>query len=50
MVAMYLSRDSAYTPELRASTRTLVDAGGSLTKLLLPILRTWRIAYGLRSA
>ncbi len=50
MVAMYLSRDSAYRPELRASTRTLVDAGGSLTKLLLPLLRTWRIAYGLRSA
>lgn len=50
MVAMYLSRDSAYASELRASTRLLVDAGGSLTKLLLPILRVWRIAYGLRSA
>jgi tetraprenyl-beta-curcumene synthase len=50
MVAMYLSRDSANAPELRAGTRTLVDAGGSLTKLLLPVLRAWRIAYGLRSA
>jgi tetraprenyl-beta-curcumene synthase len=50
MVAMYLSKDSAYTPELRASTRTLVAAGGSLTKVLLPVLRAWRIAYGLRSA
>ncbi len=49
MVAMYLSNDSANTPDLRATTRTLVDAGGSLTKLLLPILRAWRIAYGLRS-
>lgn len=50
MVAMYLSRDSANTPDLRATTGSLVQAGGSLTKLLLPILRTWRIAYGLRSA
>jgi tetraprenyl-beta-curcumene synthase len=50
MVAMYLSRDSAETPELRAATQTIVDAGGSLTRLLLPILRAWRIAYGLRSA
>ena len=50
MVAMYLSRDSAYRPELRAGTRMLLDAGGSLTKALLPILRAWRIAYGLRSA
>jgi tetraprenyl-beta-curcumene synthase len=50
MVAMYLSRDSACTPDLRATTGALVHAGGSLTKLLLPILRAWRIAYGLRSA
>jgi tetraprenyl-beta-curcumene synthase len=49
MVAMYLSRDSAYTPDMRMATQTLVRAGGSLTKLLLPILRAWRIAYGLRS-
>jgi tetraprenyl-beta-curcumene synthase len=50
MVAMYLSGDGANTSDLRASTRTLIDAGGSLTKLLLPILRVWRIAYRLRSA
>ena len=50
MVAMYLSRDSAHTPELHAGTRMLLDAGGSLTKVLLPVLRAWRIAYGLRSA
>ena len=48
MVAMYLSNDSA--GDMRATTGTLLDAGGSLTKLLLPILRAWRIAYGLRSA
>ena len=50
MVAVYLSRESAHTSEMRASTRMLVAAGGSLTRLLLPILRAWRIAYGLRSA
>jgi tetraprenyl-beta-curcumene synthase len=50
MVAMYLSSDSANTSDLHATTGSLVQAGGSLTKLLLPILRTWRIAYGLRSA
>lgn len=50
MVAMYLSNDSANKVDLRATTRTLVRAGGSLTKLLLPVLRAWRIAYGLRSA
>jgi tetraprenyl-beta-curcumene synthase len=49
MVAMYLSGDGAKTPGLRTATRTLVDAGGSLTKLLLPVLRVWRIAYRLRS-
>ncbi len=50
MVAMYLSNDSVVTVDMRATTRTLIDAGGSLTKLLLPVLRAWRIAYGLRSA
>jgi tetraprenyl-beta-curcumene synthase len=50
MIAMYLSADAARTPELRPCTRTLADAGGSLTRMLLPVLRAWRIAYGLRSA
>jgi tetraprenyl-beta-curcumene synthase len=49
MVAMYLSKDSARTPELRAGTRSLVCAGGSLARLLVPILRLWRILYGRRS-
>jgi hypothetical protein len=49
MVAMYLSKDSALTPEMRARTRRIVDAGGSLTRALLPILRLWRIAYTQRS-
>ncbi len=44
MVAMYLAKDSAHTEGMRQTTRGLVCAGGSLTRLLLPILRLWRIA------
>ncbi|HLH14334.1 MAG TPA: DUF2600 family protein [Solirubrobacteraceae bacterium] len=50
MIAMYLSKDTARTPQLRAGTSVFVRAGGSLTRLLLPILRAWRIAYAQRSA
>jgi len=50
MFAMYLSKDSALTPALRDTTGRIVDAGGSLTRVLHPILRLWRSAYGLRSA
>ena len=49
MVAMYLSKDSARSEELRAGTASLVRAGGSLTRVLLPILRLWRILYAQRS-
>jgi tetraprenyl-beta-curcumene synthase len=49
MLAMYLSKDSARTPAMRETTRELTRAGGTLTKLLLPILRLWRIAYAQRS-
>jgi tetraprenyl-beta-curcumene synthase len=49
MVALYLSKDSAQASHRRAQTRSLVGAGGSLTRLLLPILRAWRTMYGLRS-
>jgi tetraprenyl-beta-curcumene synthase len=45
MFAMYLSKDSARTPDMRASTASIVHAGGSLTRLLLPILRVWRFAF-----
>jgi tetraprenyl-beta-curcumene synthase len=48
MVALYLSKDSAQASHRRAQTRSLVRAGGSLTRLLLPILRAWRTMYGLR--
>jgi len=49
MVAMYLSKDSARLPKLRPHTSQLIAAGGSLTRLLLPILRLWRIAYSQRT-
>jgi len=45
MVAMYLSKDSARTAGLRDSTRRLAASGGTLTRVLVPILRAWRIRY-----
>jgi tetraprenyl-beta-curcumene synthase len=48
MVAMYLSKDSSRTPQMRASTRNLAAAGGSLSRLLLPVLRIWRVLYSQR--
>lgn len=50
MFAMYLSRDSALAPPMRETTMRLVYAGGSLSRILHPLLRLWRTAYGLRSA
>ncbi len=50
MVAMYLSKDSARTPAMRQTSASLVRAGGSLSRLLHPILRLWRTAYSQRSA
>jgi tetraprenyl-beta-curcumene synthase len=49
MVAMYLSKDSARAQDMRASTDGFVRAGGSLTRLLLPILRLWRIGFAQRA-
>jgi tetraprenyl-beta-curcumene synthase len=49
MAAMYLSKDSARSGALSAVSRELAGSGGSLTRLLLPILRLWRIAYAQRS-
>lgn len=50
MVALYLSSDSSRGPVLHESTRVLLRSGGSLTLVLAPVLRAWRIAYGLTSA
>lgn len=50
MVALYLSKDSARAPELRATTAALAASGGSLVRLLLPLLRAWRFVYAQRTA
>lgn len=50
MVALYLSKDSARAPTLSATTVRIAAAGGSLTQLLLPILRAWRLCNGQRRA
>jgi tetraprenyl-beta-curcumene synthase len=50
MVAMYLSKDSARGSAMYSTTTSLIAAGGSLTKVLLPAVRLWRMANGLRTA
>jgi tetraprenyl-beta-curcumene synthase len=45
MVAMHLSRASAWTPDMRARTHAIASAGGSLTRALLPLARCWRAVY-----
>jgi tetraprenyl-beta-curcumene synthase len=50
MTALYLSKDSARSGELRDGTASLVAAGGSLTRLLVPVLRAWRLAYSQSSS
>jgi len=44
MIALYLSKDSARTGQMRHSTRQIVRAGGTLPRMLLPVLRLWRVA------
>jgi hypothetical protein len=50
MVAMYLSHERLRAPSLRASRDRLALSGGSLTRLLVPVLRMWRMAYAMRVA
>ena len=50
MIAMYLSKDSGRTTAMRPTTAQIAQAGGSLTRILLPILRCWRICNGQASA
>lgn len=50
MIAMYLSKDDARSPELAAETRALVGAGGPLIRSLLPALRCWRVFFSHQSA
>ena len=46
MIGMYLSKDSASTPELRPGATEIRRAGGSLAGMLVPVLRMWRICNG----
>ncbi len=46
MVALFLSSDGANAPELRETTRSLARSGGSLVRLLVPVLRIWRRVHG----
>ena len=50
MVAMYLSRDSARAIPLNTASRQIAQAGGSLTRALLPVLRLWRISNKSRAS
>lgn len=50
MMAMYLTKDAARTPELAAASKRIAHAGGPLTVLLLPILRAWRTVFLQRAA
>jgi tetraprenyl-beta-curcumene synthase len=49
MIALYLSKDSVHAAGEREHAGRLLDAGGPLAKLLLPILRVWRTIYAQRS-
>jgi len=49
MVAMYLSKDSTRTTENLVATRQLARAAGRLPRALIPVLRAWRVIYGLQT-
>lgn len=42
MIALYLSKDGAWARDLRPYTNRLRQSGGTLTTILLPVLRAWR--------
>lgn len=50
MIAMYLSKGAARDPPLRATATQLLHAGGTLPRLLAPVLRGWRTAYRQQSS
>jgi tetraprenyl-beta-curcumene synthase len=50
MVALYLSKDSVRTDQMRPPSDRVALAGGSLSRVLLPALRLWRIAHRLTSS
>jgi cytochrome P450 len=49
MIAMYLSKDSTRAAENRNTARQLARAAGLLPRTLIPVLRAWRVLYGLQT-
>jgi len=45
MLAMYLTSDNATAPALAARTRALQRAAGPSARMLVPVLRAWRLLY-----
>jgi tetraprenyl-beta-curcumene synthase len=50
MITMYLSKDSAHTKDTRLMTGALLARSGSLTQVLSPVVRIWRICNGQQAA
>jgi tetraprenyl-beta-curcumene synthase len=50
MIALYMSKDSARTPRTRPTSNAIVRSGGALPRLLLPVLRLWRIGNAQRAS
>lgn len=50
MVAMYLSKDTVHTSDTQARTTSLIQTAGPLARLLLPVLKVWRVVYGQQTA
>jgi tetraprenyl-beta-curcumene synthase len=49
MIAMYLSKDSVRTSAAHAHTHALLQSASPLTRLLVPVLRLWRVLYNQRT-
>jgi tetraprenyl-beta-curcumene synthase len=45
MAALALSSDTARSPERRTDTAAMARSGGGMTRMLIPVLRAWRVAY-----
>jgi tetraprenyl-beta-curcumene synthase len=45
MAALALSSDTARRADMRAATAAMARSGGGTTRLLIPVLRAWRMAY-----
>jgi tetraprenyl-beta-curcumene synthase len=46
MAALALSSDTARRTDMRTGTAAMAQGGGGTTRLLIPVLRAWRMAYG----